>query len=106
MNEYYNNFTAELDKYRTDEIKNSRYEDLLRTYLWLPEVEEVRERKGKIIAFRIPGATRGCVKVDDNLIIENITFYDDTCFAKGLRCYKDDIKNVVPKLIGTKLEVG
>lgn len=105
MNNFFNNFTKELDKYNYvyDEFKDKDYGNCWRTYLWEPDVKDAIQGKDRLIAFRVPGATRGHVKVDDNLIIQDIVFYDTSFSNCG--CYNESVKEVIPKFLGTKLEV-
>lgn len=107
LNGYYNNFTEELDKYNHvyEQFKDKEYAGCWRTYLWEPDVKNAVQGKENLVAFRVPGATRGHVKVDDNLIIQDIVFYEDTCFSHNIGCYKESIKEVIPKFLGTKLEI-
>lgn len=107
MNNYYNNFTKELDKYNIifNKYKDCEYNSCWRTYLWDADVERAVQGKKTLIAFRVPGATRGHIEVDDNLIIKDIVFYEDVCFSNNLGCYVKNAKEIIPKFLGTKLEV-
>lgn len=105
LNRFFNNFTQELDKYNYvyDKFKDKEYGDCWKTYLWEPDVKAVLQGKDTLIAFRAPGATRGHIEVDNNLIIQDIVFYD-TSFG-NFGCYKETVKEVIPKFLGTKLEL-
>lgn len=104
MTEFYNSQTKLLDKYLHRKIRESVYADWNRTYLWLPEVEKaVTERQGGTIAFRVPGATRGHITVDKDLVITDIEFYESTCFGR-IGCYRHRVREAGQKLIGRKLD--
>lgn len=109
MTEYYNNLTEELDKYiqRTDKIDQDWYDFCIRTYLCLEDVP-LKPTEDFDVAFRIPGATRGHIECDKDLIIKDIIFYD-TCWGK-VGIYKEDKKDemtstIKDKFIGTKLDI-
>lgn len=59
----------------------------------------------KLWSIRFPGATRGHVIVNKNMIIKSIVLYEDTCFGNGIGCYKESVKIITDKFIGTKLEL-
>ena len=107
MNNYYNSFTKELDRYNLiyEEFKNKDYAECWRTYLWEHGAKNAGQVKEIVIAFRVPGATRGHIRVDKDFVIKKIEFYESTCFSKGLACYKETVREVIPKFLGTKLEV-
>lgn len=113
--EYRNDFTRFLDEYRTDSIMKleSPYKEMMSTYLWNMDIENdfsyYDGKKGKCIAFRLPGATRGHIEVDENYIIKDILFYADTCFNKnknGVECYKPEVVEAATnKFRDTKLDI-
>lgn len=109
MTEYYNNLTEELDKYikRTDKIDQDWYDFCIRTYLCLEDVPS-NPTEDFHVAFRVPGATRGHISCDKDLIINDIVFYD-TCWGK-IGIYQEDKKEemtstIKDKFIGTKLDI-
>lgn len=60
-----------------------------------------------IIPFRFPGATRGdvtCIRNDDLYLIENINFYEDTCFDGPIACYSRDVIEAVKPFIGSYIK--
>lgn len=60
-----------------------------------------------IIPFRFPGATRGdvtCIRNDDLYLIENIHFYEDTCFDGPIACYSRDVIEAVKPFIGSYIK--
>lgn len=64
------------------------------TYLMLPD-----SITPNVYAIRFPGATRGHILVDDNNIIQEIVFYEDTMI------YGNNINEECKKFIGVKIEV-
>lgn len=94
--------TEFMDTFLIDRLKDHMW---MKTYLW----ESIDD--GKRIAFRVPGATRGCLdleKKSENIYrIINIHFYNDTCFGKNphtLECYKTEVVEGVEKYIGQELD--
>ena len=73
------------------------------TYLW-GNKNGVERNEYNYISLRVPGATRGGVKVVDNIIVD-IKFYEDTCFSV-IGCYKKEIESFIKdKFIGTKFDL-
>ena len=87
--------TEELDKYRI--LKNSRS----KTYLYGNE-NGVEISKYGLIAIRVPGVTRGHIKVDENLIIQDLIIYENS-YKATWACYTPEVLEVRTKFIGTKL---
>lgn len=108
--EYRNNFTKFLDKYRTEEIMKLEepYKSTMTTYLWYNDIKNLNNTYNHV-AFRLPGATRGHIEVDKDLNINNIVFYDDTCFdAKhnGVKCYTKEVEAAAcSEFLHTKLDI-
>ena len=46
------------------------------TYMYKP----LDNKQKKYYAFRFPGATMGHIEVDDQMIIKDIEFYEDSCY--------------------------
>lgn len=93
--EIFNEITRELDKY----ILYTNLPYCHGTYImkWVYDNDHTW-------CIRFPGATRGCITVNDDMIIEDIKLYDDTAFdLKGVACYKKEAKDALVKFIGTKL---
>ena len=112
MDDYRNNFTKFLDKFRTEEIMNLEepYKTMMTTYLCSDDFERELDEDGvRNIAFRVPGATRGHIEVDKDFIIKKIVFYDDTCFDarhNGIKCYTKDVEvNANTEFLHTKLDI-
>lgn len=97
-----NEFTKEFDKF----LINGHELGLAYgygTYLWGNE-NGVERNENNYISFRVPGATRGGVKVVDNIIVD-IVFDEDTCFGK-IGCYRKEIEPFIKdKFIGTKFDL-
>lgn len=110
MDEYYNNFTEYLDTFivRSDKINPDWYDFCIRTYLCLNDIPD-NPTEDFHIAFRVPGATRGHVSVDKDLIIKDIVFYHDTCWGKvGIynKLKQDEmIQSTKDKFLGTILDL-
>lgn len=108
--EYRNNFTKFLDNYRTEEIMKLEepYKSMMTTYLCLDDIKNLDENH-RNVAFRVPGATRGHIELNDNNEIDNIVFYDDTCFDakhKGIRCYVKEVEAAAcSEFLHTKLDI-
>lgn len=92
-----NDFTRELDNYLIPELKKLKEEkDYGATYIY-------ENPFGNKWLFRYPGATRGNLEVDDNMIIKNITLYNDGCNTDSI--YEPNVKDCFQKYIGMKLEI-
>ena len=99
-----NKFTEECDKYLTDNYKG--YDDyLLNTYLYGNQ-DGVEFNEHNWCCFRVPGATRGGIKIE-NGIITDIEFFEDTCFdySKGIGCFKQEVIEATKKFIGTEFDL-
>lgn len=115
MDEYRNDFTRFLDEYRSDNILiglEPFWQKVMSTYLCYNDIEDdIRSydlQPERHIAFRVPGATRGHVEVDENFVIKKIVFYPDTCFNSnhnGIECYKKEVVEASNKFIGTVLDI-
>lgn len=82
-----NELTLEMDKFRKPACR--RFE----TYIY-------GEPIGHMWLIRYPGATRGAIVVDENMIIQKISLYNDT-----RDIYEDSIDKIFDKYIGTKLVI-
>ena len=102
-NEYYGEVTEFIDKYLISEVDKNMMEQgyCLGTYLW--GLEQYDDFKGTVIRF--PGATRGHIKLDDDNVITDIKFYEDTCFGEGIldSLYDKKIENDIKIFLGKKL---
>ena len=87
-----NDLTRELDKYLIGE-----WLPFWHTYIYEPDRET-----SKHFGIRFPGATRGHIEVDENMIIKDIRLYNDTCFETH-HLYKKDVLEILSKYIGMKL---
>ena len=90
--DYINDLTKEMDKHLLP-----GWPDYLNTYLWKPF-----EKDGT--AIRFPGATRGHVEFDDDLVITDIVLYD-TASENCIACYKPSIHEAVKQFIGSKIVI-
>lgn len=97
LKNWYLPITEELDKYRI--LKDS----WSKTYLYGDE-NGVEISQYGLIAIRVPGATRGYIKVDENLIIQDLVIYEDS-YKAALACYKSEVLEVRAKFIGSKLDL-
>lgn len=91
--------TRDMDQYLVSEYMKKR------NATYLCDYGERKESKCKEVytwAIRVPGATRGHIITNKDGIIEEIQFYEDTCFKK-LKCYREQILTLIPKYIGCKL---
>lgn len=106
MSEYTNSFTELLDEWRIQSIKDLDEQwgfkfDAFYLYMSEKELQMMKDGSWKedTIAFRLPGATRGHIYVDANLMIRDVIFYDDVCFkSKSLHkiyCLEEGVKDVI-----------
>lgn len=108
MAEVYTNFTRWMDNYLncSDDMKNSFG---YRTYLI--DIEKVDISYGEkytgsnVVAFRVPGATRGSVEIDKYGNIRAVHFIDSSAFG-SIGCYKPEVKDHINEIIGTNLFRG
>ena len=98
---FINNMMIDLDKYLNLSIKKVEEDLGIHSYLWRQDVEDVLCKKRNTIAFRHPGATNGHIEVDENMIIRDIVFYEDTC----TQFYEGDYQSLKNKYIGTELSI-
>ena len=99
-NEFVNDIMIDLDEYLKPSIKKVEKELGIHSYLWRDDVNRAIEGKQNHIAFRHPGSTNGHIVVDENMVIKDIVFYNDTCYRFYKGSYRKDLKN---KYIGTVL---
>lgn len=110
MIDYYNDFTQALDKYivRSDKIDQDYYDFLIRTYICLNDVPK-EPIDNFHVAFRVPGATRGHIECDKDLMIIDIVFYEDTCWGKvgiyDIKRKDEMISSVKQQFVNTKLDI-
>lgn len=102
IREWKNEFTKECDKFLT----NGHEIGLTYgcgTYLFGYE-KGVAINENNYISFRVPGATRGGIKIVDNTIVD-IVFDEEMCFGE-IGCYKKEIVPYIQnKFIGTKFDL-
>lgn len=91
-----NDLTREMDTYLIPKLKSLREKGYGATYFYENPI------KNKWL-FRYPGATRGNVEVDKNMIIKNITLYDDEYHTDDI--YEPNVRNCFEKYIGMKLVI-
>lgn len=119
--EYYNNFTDFLDKYLADNLIETNEHfgfKMNRSYLWYDDIFDKERRSPNhtqhyrcgSAAFRVPGATRGHIEFDKNMMITDVHFYDDVAFKetspKGIYCYKLELKEAVKEWIGRPVDLN
>lgn len=102
IKQWTNEFTKECDKFLTNGHELS-WDYCCGTYLWGNE-NGVERNEHNYISFRVPGATRGGIKVVDNIIVD-IVFFENTCFG-DIGCYKKDVEPFIKaKFIGTEFDL-
>lgn len=117
--EWFNDLTDEMDKY--NRLYRSNKGMIFRTYLYdlehelkmgmkdyNPIFKTTKNRDKILVAFRIPGATRGHIELDENHIITDIKFYEDTCFGVGNlpSIYDRKVIDATKKFIGYRIVIG
>lgn len=88
--EYINEITDSLNEFLCDEHK-----DLIK-YSGKNCGTYIQDSDNGYFAIRVPGATRGHIRVENNIITE-IKFYEPT-----KRCYRDGYEEAIKKYIGYK----
>ncbi|KQC91323.1 hypothetical protein [Clostridium perfringens] len=86
-----NDLTREIDNYLKDDYRNDKY-DIFNTYIYDHSIDGVNW------AIRYPGATRGGISVDKNMIITDIRLNTNEDSI-----YKSEVKTILNKYIGMKL---
>lgn len=95
MLEYFNNITEELNEYLLPQYN-------YKSHSFYTYIGQWKQDNPYTWCIRFPGATRGHIKVDDNMIITEINLYD-SAFQDGIGCYKREAEQALTKHIGTKL---
>ena len=102
INQWTNGFTKECDKFLANGHETG-LEYGCGTYLWGNE-NGVERNENNYISFRVPGATRGGIKVKHNIIVR-VVFDEELCFG-DIGCYRREIEPYVQnKFIGTKFDL-
>ena len=94
----YNEFTKDCDAYLLPQYADMVEEFNAGTYLHnrgVP-VRSAKDKPDTMVIFRVPGATRGHLVIENDLV-KAISFYDDTCFDMRIGCYDPKIKDEIPK---------
>ena len=109
MKQYIGGITAVIDEYNTRLAQIPREDwtyDLNKTYICKPEKDNDVDNT-YIATFRVPGATRGEIKLkklsDNEYEILAIRFYADTSFGTAIGCYSEDVVNEAIMHIGDTL---
>lgn len=104
IKQWANEFTKECNKFLTNGHELSWKEGYsYGTYLWGNE-NGVERNEYNWISFRVPGATRGGIKVVDNIIVD-IVFDEEMCFG-DIGCYKKEVEPYIKaKFIGTEFDL-
>ena len=98
----YNGFTLECDRWIVDELNDIKNEELTKTKLYL---DYTIFRDGYyLVPFRLFGATRGYVALDEEGVIKDIQFYKN-CFDSKTRCYREGVMFARVNYIG-KMDVS
>jgi hypothetical protein len=95
--QWFNDLTDEMDKH----LLPCWEESLKKGYTFGTYIYEPTRRENGM-AIRFPGATRGHIEIDKNMVITNIVLYD-TAFEHGIACYKKSVEEAVKKFIGAKI---
>lgn len=106
MTEFRNNLTRQLDKYLIDEMKelNERWGlDFNHVYLCLTpyDIDKMKSSTWEedTVGFRVPGATRGHITIDDDLNVVDVVFYKDVAFKSTsphkIYCFKEEIQGQI-----------
>lgn len=102
IKEWINDFTKECDNF----LANGHEISLnygCGTYFFGYE-DGVLRNENNYISFRVPGATRGGIKIVDNIIVD-IIFDEEMCFG-DIGCYKKEIASFVKdKFIGKQFDL-
>lgn len=92
--DWVNDLTKEMDKYLI-----GKWPESFCTYIYDPDRET-----DKYFGIRFPGATRGHIEVDENMIIKNIELYNGTCFDIHI-LYHKEVLDILSNYIGMKLVI-
>lgn len=98
LNDYENEITAEMDKHLVKECK----EMLAKGYGSGSYIHSHINPNSMVLRF--PGATRGHIEFDNEMVILKIVLYPDKCFGK-LGCYKPSVRYAVQKYVGSKIVI-
>lgn len=102
IKQWTNEFTKECDKFLANGHETG-LEFGCGTYLWGNE-DGVERNELNFISFRVPGATRGGIKIVDDVIVD-IVFDEEMCFGE-IGCYKREIEPYIKgKFIDTKFDL-
>lgn len=86
-----NDLTREMDKHLLPGCP-----EYFKTYLW-------HRFDPDGVAIRYPGATRGHIEFNEEMIITKIVLYDTAFDHKGVRCYEPTVEQAVQRFIGDKI---
>jgi len=96
--EYYCEITDKLDEYLLGGVRR-----FYRTYMCdYGDRKRFNGEEGYIYLIRVPGATRGCVMVNPEGVIDRMEIYEDS-YAGRLNCYRSDVVNVTSEFMGCKI---
>lgn len=93
--EWTNDLTRAMDEHLRKEWESTKSH--FNTYLLVLEGER------NIMVIRFPGATRGAVEFDDDMIITDIHLYDTAFENTSVSCYKPSVAEAVKPFIGMKI---
>lgn len=100
--EYYCELTTEMDTYMIG-FKTTGH--VYRSYVYdFGDRVAFENIPGHVYALRAPGATRGCIKTDQEGIITDVIFDRRTCYDL-FHCYDEKMENIKEKYIGRKIEM-
>lgn len=91
--DYVNDLTKEMDKHLLFHAPKLGWS----TYLWYNFKEDG-------VAIRYPGATRGHIEYDKDMIITDVVIYEDTGIGK-MGCYKESVREAVKQFIGARIVI-
>lgn len=99
----FNEFICSLTKEMDDHLKEGKLKEYYSTYIYLTkeDIKGIEKKDKKIMAIRFPGATIGCIKLDDDFIVKDIVLYEDISFDP----FKISVHEVIKKYIGRKIKI-
>lgn len=100
QNKYHCELTDDMNSYLLSAITNSiTREDLFRFGVYLQYYSP------GLYDIRLPGASRGHIRVDENNIITELYFAEDRCFGPVFNCFLPEMKKLKEKYIGYQVMI-
>ena len=89
--EFVNDITREMDKHLIKDFSNIGWN----TYIY------ERRLKKNVLTLRYPGATKGRIEVDDNMVVVDVIIYEPAEGEESI--YKETAEKAVRQFIGSKI---